>query len=450
MKAALIVLVSLTGVIYGVLQKTNGTCQFNRQCFCYHGNHHLLVDCSNRYLNRIPNFPSTVDILNLHNNSLKIIPDKAFENLHELLELDISSNKLTIIRSDAFVGLHNLKRLILEDNRLNDFYSYSFGVFKSLVSLVYLNIKFNGNNEYSIIPDYAILDLVNLESLELDAFDLPLNVFVFGDGFSRLPSLKRIKTGVCKMNTVNNETFSNMPHLEFIDLSQCSILHYDAGTLSNRTQLIYLDMSNVYFLFEYFRKFIEEDIQSSKVKILKITGIVRQAAELPLCFFQTLNNTGIEFLYMDNNSFVEAYNDRMEMCNAVPTTLKLLDFSNNKLTKFYFEIPYLFTLNLKNNTLGQYLGQNSYMDNKTGISQLEMIDLSFNQIISLSFTIFHCQPNLKTINLSHNFLSNITFDLSHNINLQLLNLSSNRIKLFEKETMELVSSIAKNSKLKLT
>ncbi|CAC5374761.1 unnamed protein product [Mytilus coruscus] len=444
MKASLIVLVSLTGFISGVLQKTDGTYQFNRRCSFFHGNHHLLVDCSNRHLNRIPKCPPTVDILNLHNNSLKNIPDKAFENLHELLELDISSNKLSNISIDAFVGLHNLKRLILEDNRL-DFYSYPLGVFKSLVSLVYLNIKFNGNNQFSIIPDYAILDLVKLESLEVDAY-YPSGVFIFGRGLSRLPSLKRIKTGICEMSTVNNETFFNMPHLEFIDLSLCSILRYDAETLSNRRKLIYLDMSNVYFLFEYFKKFFE-DIQLLKVKILKITGIVRELTELPLCFFRNLIYTGIEVLYINNNTFVVADNNIFKMCNAVPTTLKLLDFSNNLLIKFCFEIPYLLTLNLRNNTLGQYLGQNSYMDNETGISQLEMIDLSYNKIMSLSFTIFHYQPNLKIINLSHNFLSNITFDLSHNINLQLLDLSSNRIKLFEKETMDLVSSIAKNLKL---
>ncbi|CAC5374760.1 unnamed protein product [Mytilus coruscus] len=294
MKASLIVFVSITGVISGVIQKTNGTCQFNHQCFCYQGNHNLLIDCSNRHLNRIPKFPPTVDILNLHNNSLENIPDKAFENLHELLELDISSNKLTIIRIDAFVGLQNLKRLILEDNRLKDGNAYPFGVFKSLVSLVYLNIKFNDNDEfiYSIIPDYVISDLVKLESLELDVIDRRFGVFVFGEGFSRLSFLKRIKTGACHINMVNNETLSNLPHLEFIDLSNCVIYQYVTGTLSDRTQLIYLDMSNVLMQIDTFKDLFETDIQSSKVKILKTKGILQYAADLPQCFFLILNNTG--------------------------------------------------------------------------------------------------------------------------------------------------------------
>ncbi|VDI74772.1 Hypothetical predicted protein [Mytilus galloprovincialis] len=402
-------------------------------------------------MNKIPKCPPTVDILNLHNNYLESIPDKAFANLQELLELDISSNKLTIISINSFEGLHKLKRLNLEDNRLKDSNSFPSGVFKYLVSLIYLNIKFNNNEEsaYSIIPDDVISDLVKLESLELDvvAIDRRLGVCVFGEGFSRLSILKRIKTGECHIDIVNNETFSNLQHLEFIDLSNCVIYNYVAGTLSERTQLIYLDMSNVPMQIDSFKDLFTVDIQSSKVKVVKANGMLELSADLPLCFFRILNDTGIEELYIANNSFVVAENVHIKMCNAVPTTLKLIDFSNNKLTKFCFEIPYLVTLNLKNNFLARYLEHNSYMDNDTGISQLEMIDLSFNEINFLSFTIFHFQPNLKIINLSHNFLSNITFDLSHNINLQLLDLSSNRIKLFEKGTMDLVSSIAKNSKL---
>ncbi|CAG2249551.1 unnamed protein product [Mytilus edulis] len=355
--------------------------------------------------------------------------------MNKLLELDISKNKLTTISIDAFDGLHNLKRLTLENNRLKDSYSYPLGVFKYLVSLVYLNIKFNNNDEllYSILPDDVISDLVKLESLELDIVDRRFSVYVFGDGFSRLSILKRIKTGACHIDIVNNQTFSNLPHLEFIDLSNCVIYHYVVGTLSERKQLVYLDMSNVLMKIDSFKDLFEEDIQSSKVKIVKANSMLEYSADLPLCFFRILNDTGIEELYITNNSFVVAENVHIKMCNAVPTTLKLLDFSNNKLTKFCFEIPYLVTLNLKNNFLARYLAHNSYMDNYTGTSELEKIDLSFNEIISLSFTIFHFQPKLKFINLSHNFLSNITFDLSHNINLQLLDLSSNRIKLFKKE-----------------
>ncbi|XP_052103612.1 probable G-protein coupled receptor 158 [Mytilus californianus] len=87
-----------------------------------------------------------------------------FENLHELLKLDISSNKLTIISSDAFVGLHNLKRLMLEDNRLNDGSLYQFA-FENLHELLELDIS---SNKLTIISSDAFVGLHNLKRLILE------------------------------------------------------------------------------------------------------------------------------------------------------------------------------------------------------------------------------------------------------------------------------------------
>ncbi|CAC5418238.1 unnamed protein product [Mytilus coruscus] len=109
----------------------------------------------------------------------------------------------------------------------------------------------------------------------------------------------------------------------------------------------------------------------------------------------------------------------------MPPSLRFCDFSNNKLSTFYFGIPYLSMLNLRNNSLGAYLSSKRYTNSSK--TELREIDLSLNLIQDLSVDIFHGHVYVVKINLSHNRLTDVTFDLSHLVSLERLDLSYNNI-----------------------
>ncbi|VDI42690.1 Hypothetical predicted protein [Mytilus galloprovincialis] len=132
----------------------------------------------------------------------------------------------------------------------------------------------------------------------------------------------------------------------------------------------------------------------------------------------------------------------------MPPALRVCDFSNNKLSKFYFGMPYLSILNLRNNSLGAYLSSERYT-NSTMI-ELKEIDLSLNLIQDLSFNIFHGHVHAVKINLSHNRLTDITFDLSHLVSLKRLDLSYNNISGISSQTsMDTLHKLSKTTKLKI-
>ncbi|XP_052080695.1 toll-like receptor 4 [Mytilus californianus] len=167
---------------------------------------------------------------------------------------------------------------------------------------------------------------------------------------------------------------------------------------------------------------------------------------VPQYFAFDLNATKIKEIYVNSNSFVEAVgNDKYFM---LPPTLKACDFSNNKLSKFYFGMPNLSILDLRNNTLGAYLSTERYTNSSK--TELKEVDLSLNLIQDLSFAIFHGHVHAVKIDLSQNRLTDVTFDLSHLVSLKKLDLSYNNISGISSQTsMKTLHKLSKTSKLRI-
>jgi Leucine-rich repeat (LRR) protein len=169
-----------------------------------------------------------------------------------------------------------------------------------------------------------------------------------------------------------------------------------------------------------------------------MTNTFQQVADLPVDFFNRLYNTGIRYLRADHNYLVKAKG--MFFSDTLPPTLEYADFSNNELIEIWFNMPYLISLNLQNNSLGFFLAEYSY--NNFTETSLKYLDLSFNGIYSLQYSIFQKHPQLETIKINDNILSDVTFDLSQLPRLQLLDLSSNKITAFSSQTI--MDSISKS------
>ncbi|CAC5370817.1 unnamed protein product [Mytilus coruscus] len=232
-----------------------------------------------------------------------------------------------------------------------------------------------------------------------------------------------------------------MLNLQFIDISWCNIIDVHGHSLQDQTQLKVLNISHIYFeIYDIFS--IVANFRSTPIQKLVMTHKLREAVSLPLNFFQYFKKSGIKELQMGYNSFVNVIGKY-----PLPPTLEILDVSYSNLNKFQFEMPNLMQLKLQNNGLGKFLASNRYSKNIT--EHLEYIDLSFNEIQRLRFSIFHDHPKLKAINLSHNILSDISFDISTLPTLEILNLSYNNIQGFSKGTMNAISNIVRSSGLKI-
>ncbi|XP_071123060.1 toll-like receptor 4 [Mytilus edulis] len=374
------------------------------------------------------------------------IHSRVFQNLNRLIELDISKNRLNHLEKESFYGLGNLKRLCLQNNFLSYKSTFPKDIFKPLKSLVYLNIKFNSNSrEPDDFSDETISDLISLESFELDIADMNAIHEPFKSKFSTLKHLTNLTRGECKLSAFRQRTFINVLHLEYLDLSTCPIQWIFNNSLSKLRNLRYLNVSNMnLFIDEYLLLFNE--VASTNIKQLVIANTSDCViSKFPVSVFKVFNNTGLEEFYLNNNVFSDATGNQCE--ESIPSSVKLLDFSSNRLIQFCFRMPFLKYLYLQNNSLGSFLQFKSFMPSPT--TQLEFVDFSFNFIYELKFSTFQRHTQLQTLNLSNNNLHNIDFDVSNMKALKQLDLSNIFIGTLSHDIMDTFTNMFEVSGLRI-
>ncbi|CAG2194956.1 TLR13 [Mytilus edulis] len=400
-------------------------CKFDQRCKC--SNLDTTVYCNKQNINdsNIPHFPKEVHKLFMRFNKVMIIPSTTFNHLDTLNELDLSWNQLSYIEEGTFNGLSSLKTLSVEGNYLNYRLKIPHNIFKPLVSLTHLNVArnllFGTDKIFHTFPSVFIKPLHTLQFIEVDAGNRFL-LFRFSNRYKLLRNLTKLKINFCLLPSVTNLTFLNLPYLEHIEIKNCQIEKFEVGTLPNSKNLKYLDISHNRFDNDNMLSLMQNLLFNDELKVLKMTNCCPLAFKYMYTFI-FLNNTKIEELYVNNNSFVEASGD--DNNTMLPSTLKVFDFSNNILGKFFYRMPNLLKLNLRNNSLGTYLSSERYTSSLK--TKLMEVDLSHNLIYHLSYSIF--QGHLKTvkINLSHNKLTDVTFNLSDLISLKEFDLSWNNI-----------------------
>ncbi|CAG2190937.1 unnamed protein product [Mytilus edulis] len=276
----------------------NGTqCDFNNQCMCVLEQFLFYVDCTNGNITNTSIFPSNTNVLILQSNNIRHLLDRSFENLSNLLELDLSNNKLLKIDSEAFIGLSSLKELSLGGNELNfTLNSFHTNALDPLKSLTILNITYQTISD--ILPDKMILKLHVLQNLKTDIIS-DIDGKAFGQGYSSLKQLRQLKAGKCQMQLVNNNTFSNLPYLEFVELTNCRIVQFTNGCIfCHLKNFRYLDLSGTMCENNNFRSFAL-DFKRTKIRKIKMTRTFFTSAFPPFHFFWDLSNSGITELYMN-------------------------------------------------------------------------------------------------------------------------------------------------------
>ena len=321
-----------------------------------------------------------LEVLYLNSNNITHLPNKMFQNLSNLLELDLHLNNLKTLENNAFYGLNSLTQLFIYENRLeiianetfapvpnlqildlklNQLYHIQEGIFHGLYNLTHLNLRGNG---ISHIPLGLFQDLYSLKILHLEHNFLS----TLAPGvFRSLTGLEVLEINHNLFRSFHDQLFDDLGNLRAIILAKNKLQTLKARWFSNLEELQVLELwgNNV--------KTIERGVFKN-FKHLNSIGL--QGNQL-----ETLSKTSFEGL----------------------TTLTTLDLYNNSLKTI----------------------QPGVFDN---LLELERMIIAKNKLKTLPPDLFKYNTKLKNLDLSENRLRDLPF-LGHLSLLQLLIIRDNRL-----------------------
>ncbi|XP_064624942.1 toll-like receptor 4 [Lineus longissimus] len=333
----------------------------------------------------------TFRAVSITNSCLKTFNVNAFRNLENLVKLDLSGNVLTRFDSFENVKFDNLKYLILDRN---NFVNISTDFLSSLPKLESLSIRDNAVHDVKAFTE-SFRDLYKLSLLDLRGN--PLGKISI-DGFVNLPpSLRTLTLSDCQLVAIHDDAFRNLSdHLEDLDIS---------GN--------HLSLNQLKGLFLGFKP-------QSAIKVLRLSRLdIEEIPPDPLWSrmpnLETLDFTGNR---IDDVSYVAFTGLRLKkLCMDYNRITTLGDVENET------TLQHLVVWSLSNNRLTNIPILN--------LPLLTSIHLGMNKITQIIPSHFSSMPNIKSINLTKNAISDIdalTFD---GLKVRSLDLSGNDIKRWE-------------------
>lgn len=280
-----------------------------------------LLDLGYNDFNRLEN-KSFVDVVNL--------------NSTEILWLYLHFSNLSYIASDAFENLTQLLYLNLSGNNLHLSDSFGQGVFNPLVNLQFINLKKNHFETFEKIgSELSVLKALTVLEINL------CEACVFGADFRMLTKL--VKLGLagrsvndCYKPVVRNETFLYVTGVQELFLSSCSINTIERNAFSYFTNLTLLDISyNQGLNFTGMNEALFGLRNSSTLKTLnvnRINPIYEAGITLELSHIENLKTLrSLTYLHMDLNK-IEVFDENILNPYQLPSTLRDFTLSGNRLT----------------------------------------------------------------------------------------------------------------------
>ncbi|XP_048254850.1 carboxypeptidase N subunit 2-like isoform X1 [Haliotis rufescens] len=299
------------------------------------------------------------------NCRLQNIQDGSFQNLTDLVTLDISSNYIATIREGAFNGLTNLQVLNLSQNNIANVAS----ALQSLHNLHTLDLSYNAISD---LHTGAFRSQEQLVYLRLDGNRLQN---LHGYVFQGLQNLQHLSLRHCLLISIASDMFSIVRSIRILNLGQNQIKELPASEEFRNLpslQHLYLDSNQITTLTDsQFSGITLDTLQLSRNQITKIT----------LETFKYFNARVIDLSY---NMLVEIQNNFLR-----PTApqLEVLNMAGNPLRtvpKFSFHGLYrLKTLNLSNCQLERI--EKNQFDN---LQNLKELDISLNKLQNVPRAVF--------------------------------------------------------------
>lgn len=388
--------------------------------------------------------------LTLAHNKLFILEANSFNNL-PIRTLNLKGNKIDTIRSRAFNNLFNLKELDLSNVGLCNVESYSFNNLTRVE-----NVDLSHNN-ITIIPHYLFISMGSLRTVLLEGNNITtLNPFSIR---LKLHTLTLSFKGIFKINQILN---SNIRYLHIKDskidilknncfggLYNLIELHFNgshvfvaAGALNNLYSLKFLDSQSLFKHTKTIEQHTFRDLRS--LEHLDLSKLSLQYLETKAFFgmsrLKTLllasNNLtelqGSAFYGLHSLKVLDLTNCNIKKCDKESfvgvESLEILHLEYNNLSTVESQLLFgslsnLLDLHLEHNNISSL-----HIMSFFGLTNLLRLHLQNNNLEAIPIGVFQYLPTLKVLNLSNNAIQLLkTGALSNLKSLQVLDLSDNQL-----------------------
>ncbi|CAF4789561.1 unnamed protein product [Pieris macdunnoughi] len=415
-----------------------------RDCICTVSQGYRIAKC-NRLEVGTQKFGDDITDLVIENadpESPIVLGDFIFKKLglHQIATVKIVNSTIASVGPNAFHGLHELYAVNLSNNKLKALHHETFATNKKLLLLTLSNnpLKFPEPGT----PEY----------------------------FLNASSVQELDISYCNMQYITANTIKNMPGLMYLNLAGNNLADMEADTFKSLLDLEELDLSDNNI------KSLPEDIFSENTELATLhiqRNPIDSVYGLQISDLLTLNagQTNIKFvgpsmfngmtyianLNLSGNNIEKIHNQafhKLVELNYLDLSFNNLDFISSILIKQNIELD---IFKISNNPRLKHLPKDGFLcsaeqfniylfeaancgldeifdDSLKTFTALSQINLSGNNIKSISNQVFSRSPKLVEINLSHNQLMTLDAKVfEKNKELGKLNLQGNPLKVLSIE-----------------
>jgi len=355
------------------------------ECTCFSAGIEIIVDCSNKNLQQVPeNIPSNTKELLLQNNQITKLISNNFIHLPNLEFLSLQSSGVSIIETNSLNNLRKLKQLYLQDNNIVLLPVSGFGELTSL-EVLYLQ-----NNKIGVLTRQMLLGIDNIIEVSLSGNPI---------------------------YTIENSTFCSKSSLKALDISQSAIPVLDQNVFTCITSLEKLYINNPKLLrcdasFKSFEKWVS----SEESPVQNLDQMI--CTEPPYMSGFSINTISEVNLVSPGScpdgcscfsTVVDCSFTTLETVpnNISPTTTDLnLQFNqiNRLITNQFIHLPNLSHLNLQSNNVLSNIDAGAF----NNLRKLKILNMEDNSIIVLPPSVFWELTSLSVLNLQNNRIGVLT------------------------------------------
>ena len=195
---------------------------------------------------------TALDVSNVINNNRSVIPRFCFKGnrCKSLRKLSMSGNGITVLEDFALSNITELEMLDLDKNSLTINGTFiSPEIFTDLPNLEVLRLQANTAKQappgVTYMSNVSPQSFPKLRELYLDGTE----IMSFGTNFRNFLNLRKIdftgKYARCNIVALNSKTFENTPQVRHLNLALCNLSYIDCHTFETLSNLNYLNLSNV-------------------------------------------------------------------------------------------------------------------------------------------------------------------------------------------------------------
>ena len=400
------------------------------------------LDLSN---NRIQQFSintlcplNNLNSLNVSNNHLQSLSDIEVTDgcLGSVQILDLSYNQINgELNNEQLQLWSSVSTLILKNNYIEKITGDSLNMLK--VTLRTLDLS---ENRIESLPEDVFSQGHYISWIDLSKnaiHDLPKKIFKH-----QHQTLKHLNLSRNNLKLLDKNVFANLSQLSNLDLSQNFLETLHPKAFEGLKHLEHLNLG-----YNYITNF-HPVLLSDLIKLQSLCLSGNRLTTLPDDAFSNL--ASLSHLLLDSNQLENQLNPNV--FNKVKNHLKILDLSQNKLKEISSALKGLsggslqslsisdnFVSNLKSiqlSSLWRLQASNNSLSNMTLISfrdlpGLQVLDLSKNQISRIKMGTFQSNKALQAIRLDGNRLEQMQGLFQDLPNLSWLNISDNKIEMFD-------------------